>query len=91
MHREKSPNLVNQRRYSGNSQGQHASISIGLNLLMIALSYLNIKQNETGQWYIDSWVAANVTSDAGKLLNLFFYTDHGSIVTEDGTHHPISH
>lgn len=65
--------------------------SDGLNLLMTALSQLNIKQNEAGQWYIDSGAATHVTSDVGKLLNLFPYTGHGSIVTGGETHHSISH
>ncbi|XP_049936416.1 uncharacterized protein LOC126410519 [Nymphaea colorata] len=34
-------------------------------LLMTALSKLNLKQNEQGEWYVDSGAAAHVTGDTG--------------------------
>ncbi|KAF3772706.1 hypothetical protein EJ110_NYTH57204 [Nymphaea thermarum] len=37
-------------------------------LLMTALSKLNLKQNEQGEWYVDSGAAAYVTCDTVSLL-----------------------
>ncbi|XP_049934124.1 uncharacterized protein LOC126410120 [Nymphaea colorata] len=34
-------------------------------LLMTALSKLHLKQNEQGEWYVDSGAAAHVTGDTG--------------------------
>lgn len=61
------------------------------NLLMTALSQMNNKQNDAGQWYVDSGVVAHVTGNAGKFLNLTPYKGYDVVVTGDDTHHPISH
>ncbi|KAF3782478.1 Retrovirus-related Pol polyprotein from transposon TNT 1-94 [Nymphaea thermarum] len=50
-------------------------------LLMTALSKLNLKQNDQGEWYVDSGAATHVTGE----------TDKGSVVTGDGSHHTITH
>ncbi|KAF3778715.1 hypothetical protein EJ110_NYTH42953 [Nymphaea thermarum] len=36
-------------------------------ILMTALSKVNLRQNEEGQWYVDSGAAAHVTGDAGNM------------------------
>ncbi|MFV0960721.1 hypothetical protein QML37_30515, partial [Klebsiella pneumoniae] len=60
-------------------------------VLMTAFNNMNLRQNDDGVWYIDSGAAAHVTSDAGKLSHMVPYTGTGTIVTGDGSHHPISH
>ncbi|KAF3776332.1 Retrovirus-related Pol polyprotein from transposon TNT 1-94 [Nymphaea thermarum] len=60
-------------------------------LLMTALSKLNLKQNDQGEWYVDSRAAAHVTGETGNLSSVFPYLDKGSVVTGDGSHHTITH
>ncbi|KAF3791723.1 hypothetical protein EJ110_NYTH13772 [Nymphaea thermarum] len=60
-------------------------------ILMTALSKVNLRQNEEGQWYVDFGAAAHVTGDAGKLSSALPYLAKGSVVTGDGSHHKISH
>ncbi|KAF3777916.1 Retrovirus-related Pol polyprotein from transposon TNT 1-94 [Nymphaea thermarum] len=60
-------------------------------LLMTTLSKLNLKQNEQGQWYVNSGAAAHVTGETGNLSSVFPYLDKGSAVTGDGSHHTITH
>ncbi|KAF3772362.1 Retrovirus-related Pol polyprotein from transposon TNT 1-94 [Nymphaea thermarum] len=60
-------------------------------LLMTTLSKLNLKQNEQGEWYVDSGAAAHVTGETGNLSSVFPYLDKGSVVTGDGSHHTITH
>lgn len=52
------------------------------NLLVIALSQMSIKQDEIGQWYVDSGAAAQVTDNVGKFISLIPYKGHGSIVMD---------
>ncbi|KAF3772871.1 Retrovirus-related Pol polyprotein from transposon TNT 1-94 [Nymphaea thermarum] len=60
-------------------------------LLMTALSKLNLKQNDQGEWYVDSGAAAHVTGETDNLSSVFPYLDKGSVVTGDGSHHTITH
>ncbi|XP_049933539.1 uncharacterized protein LOC126410020 [Nymphaea colorata] len=65
-------NKNNQIRRENKAAAGSASSSSGSNvsadvqqLLMTALSKLHLKQNEQGEWYVDSGAAAHVTGDAG--------------------------
>ncbi|XP_049934803.1 uncharacterized protein LOC126410253 [Nymphaea colorata] len=49
---------------SGSNQTSNVSADVQ-QLLMTALSKLHLKQNEQGEWYVDSGAAAHVTGDAG--------------------------
>ncbi|KAF3778842.1 hypothetical protein EJ110_NYTH41616 [Nymphaea thermarum] len=60
-------------------------------LLMTALSKLNLKQNDQEEWYVDSGAVAHVTGETGNLSSVFSYLDKGSVVTGDGSHHTITH
>ncbi|KAF3772117.1 Retrovirus-related Pol polyprotein from transposon TNT 1-94, partial [Nymphaea thermarum] len=69
---------------ASSSSGQNVTSNIPADaqqLLMTAISKLQLKQNEQGEWYVDSGAAAHVIGDAGQ----------GSVVTGDGSHHTISH
>ncbi|KAF3775047.1 hypothetical protein EJ110_NYTH47201 [Nymphaea thermarum] len=69
---------------ASSSSGSNATSNISADvqqLLMTALSKLHLKQNEQGEWYVDSGAAAHVTGD----------TDKGSVVTGHGSHHTTSH
>ncbi|KAF3772495.1 hypothetical protein EJ110_NYTH57763 [Nymphaea thermarum] len=75
---------------SGSNQTSNASTDVQ-QLLMTALSKLHLKQNEQGEWYVDSGAAAHVTGDIGNLSSVFPYLEQDSVVTGDGSHHTISH
>ena len=82
----------NFRAHQGTDQGQSAGLPHDVQqILMTAFNNMNLRQNDDGVWYIDSGAAAHVTSDAGKLSNMVPYIGTGTIVTGDGSHHPISH
>ncbi|KAF3792624.1 hypothetical protein EJ110_NYTH11173 [Nymphaea thermarum] len=69
---------------ASSSSGQNVTSNIPADaqqLLMTAISKLQLKQNEQGERYVDSGAAAHVTGDTGQ----------GSVVTRDGSHHTISH
>ncbi|KAF3771482.1 Retrovirus-related Pol polyprotein from transposon TNT 1-94, partial [Nymphaea thermarum] len=79
---------------ASSSSGQNVASNIPADaqqLLMTAISKLQLKQNEQGEWYVDSGVAAHVTGDTGNLSSVFPYLGQGSVVTGDGSHHTISH
>lgn len=61
------------------------------NLILTTLYQMSVKQNDTGQWYIDSEVATHVTGNVNKFINLISYKGHGTIVTGNGSLHLISH
>ncbi|KAF3772237.1 Retrovirus-related Pol polyprotein from transposon TNT 1-94 [Nymphaea thermarum] len=71
---------------SGSNQTSNVSADVQ-QLLMTALSKLHLKQNEQGEWYVDSGAAVHVTGDTGNLSSVFPYLDQGSVVTGDGSHH----
>ncbi|KAF3781464.1 Retrovirus-related Pol polyprotein from transposon TNT 1-94 [Nymphaea thermarum] len=69
---------------ASSSSGQNVTSNIPADaqqLLRTTISKLQLKQNEQGEWYVDSGAAAHVTGDAGQ----------GSVVMGDGSHHTISH
>ncbi|KAF3783428.1 hypothetical protein EJ110_NYTH27691 [Nymphaea thermarum] len=79
---------------ASSSSGQNMTSNIPADaqqLLMTAISKLQLKQNEQGEWYVDSGAAAHVTGDTGNLSSVFPYLCQGSVVTGDGSHHTISH
>ncbi|KAF3780443.1 Midasin [Nymphaea thermarum] len=63
----------------------------GVDLAKDGYYILAERQNEEGQWYVDSGAAAHVTGDAGKLSSALPYLAKGSVVTGDGSRHKISH
>ncbi|KAF3773242.1 Retrovirus-related Pol polyprotein from transposon TNT 1-94 [Nymphaea thermarum] len=55
---------------ASSSSGQNVTSNVPADvqqLLMTALSKLQLKQNEQGEWYVDSGAAAHVTGDTGML------------------------
>ncbi|KAF3780837.1 hypothetical protein EJ110_NYTH38315 [Nymphaea thermarum] len=56
---------------ASSSSGQNVTPNIPADaqqLLMTAISKLQLKQNEQGEWYVDSGAAAHVTGDTGPVL-----------------------
>ncbi|KAF3771752.1 Galactoside 2-alpha-L-fucosyltransferase [Nymphaea thermarum] len=95
-------NKNNHIRREGKTAAGAASSSFGQNvtsnipadaqqLLMTAISKLQLKQNEQREWYVDSGAAAHVTGDTGNISSVFPYLGQGSVVMGDGSHHTISH
>ncbi|KAF3785990.1 hypothetical protein EJ110_NYTH24012 [Nymphaea thermarum] len=79
---------------ASSSSGSNATSNMSADvqqLLMTTLSKLHLKQNEQGEWYVDSGAAAHITGDTCNLSSVFSYLDQGSVVTGDGSHHTISH
>ncbi|KAF3791149.1 hypothetical protein EJ110_NYTH14438 [Nymphaea thermarum] len=57
---------------ASSSSGQNVTFNIPTDaqqLLMTAISKLQLKQNEQGEWYVDSGAAAHVTGDTGYAEN----------------------
>ncbi|KAF3777917.1 Retrovirus-related Pol polyprotein from transposon TNT 1-94 [Nymphaea thermarum] len=69
-------------RSVSSSSGSNPTSNVSANVQQLLITYVTmVRENEQGEWYVDSGAAAHVTGD----------TDQGSVVTGDGSHHTISH
>ncbi|KAF3782844.1 Retrovirus-related Pol polyprotein from transposon TNT 1-94 [Nymphaea thermarum] len=76
---------------ASSSSGQNVTSNVPADvqqLLMTAISKLQLKQNEQGEWYVDSGAAAHVTGDTGYAEN---YKDYRCYNPKTGRVHISRH